>query len=245
VDQTGERKSTVSVGRKVIWGLIVAQVILVVVVVLGWRGRAGSASSPLVRLETGVTAGTPLTIESGLAGALGRAREWSQDAFLFAAGMQIDWPTDPATASGSELPGNGWVLYTFASEKVGVGPGGEAATLSMMVDRMSGVLIDERELGWTELPRRRADLATYPISSSVALFAIETTDGNRYRNSCPEFRHLARVSIVPSLDGGDADWLVTYEDQRSGGRPAILVRVDAVTGQVEREEPVDGADATC
>jgi hypothetical protein len=224
----------------VLWGLIGAQLVLIGAVAFVWRQDSGGASTPLVRLDTGLPAGVSLTMESGYEAALRRAQAWAGDASLFAASMHVDWPADAAAASGSEIPGNGWVIYTFASDKRGVGPKGEAATLSMLVDRMSGVVIDEREMGWTRRPKREPRLATYPISSIVALFAAETTMGNGYRTACPQFRHLSRVSIVPPMDGVGAYWLVTYEDQRAAGQPAFKVKVDAMTGDVERDDVAVG-----
>jgi hypothetical protein len=223
-------------GRLVLWGLIGVQVALIGVAALVWQEEGGDASAPLVRLETGLPAGASLTIESGYEAVLRRAREWAEDASLFSASMQVDWPTEAVPASRSEIPGNGWVIYTFASDKRGVGPGGEAATMSMLVDRMSGVVIDEREMGWTWRPERVPAITTYPISSMVALFAAETTMGNGYRTACPQFRHLSRVSIVPAMGGVGAYWLVTYEDQRAAGQPAFRVKVDAKSGEVERDD---------
>jgi hypothetical protein len=222
--------------RLVLWGLIGAQLVLIGAVALVWRQESGGASAPLVRLETGFPAGVPLTMESGYEAAQRRAQAWAGDASLFSASMQVDWPTDAAAASGSEIPGNGWVIYTFVSGKERVGPEGEAATLSMLVDRMSGVVIDEREMGWTWRPGREPAITTYPISSTVALFAAETTMGQAYRTACPQFRHLSRVSIVPPMDGVGAYWLVTYEDQRAAGQPAFRVKVDAMSGDVERDD---------
>ncbi len=222
------------------WGLIFVQVALIATWVVEPTGGVERSHGALVRLETGGPAGAPLTIESGLQGALRRARSWSEDAYLMSVALQVDWPSDPAAASGSEIPGAGWVIYTFASGERGVGLDGEAATLSMMVDRTSGVVIDEREMGWTWRPGRGVDIATYPISSTVALFAVETTQGQAYRMACPQFRHLSRVSVVPPSGGGNAYWLVTYEDQRFGGRPEIVVRVDAMTGDIQRQEAVAG-----
>lgn len=222
--------------RIVMWGLLALQFALIGVAVLWWGQDAGGEGAPLVRLETGLPAGTPLSIESGYPAALARAKQWAADAYLFSASEQVDWPTDAAGASSSEIPGTGWVIYTFAAGTGGIGPEGKAATLSMMVDRMSGVVIDEREMGWTWKPERAPAITTYPISSIVALFAAETTMGNGYRNACPGFRHLSRISIVPAVDGGDPYWLVTYEDQRTSGRPAFRVKVDAMSGEVERDD---------
>jgi hypothetical protein len=225
--------------------LIVVQVMLLGAAMVASRRDAGGESAPLAHLETGVPVGTPLTIESGFGGALERARTWASDASLFSAGMQVDWPTDAAVAANSEIPGTGWILYTFASAKRSVGPEGEAATLSMLVDRKSGVVIDERVMGWTWRPSRKVELTTYPISSTVALFAAEATQGNRYRVACPQFRHLSRVSIVASVNGANAYWLVTYEDQRSAGEPGQSVRVDAISGQIERQDRDAADNGTC
>src|SRR5215213_6959732 len=172
--------------RVLLLGLIVAQVALFGVVALEWRHDSGGASAPLVRLEMGLPAGVPLTIESGFNAALRRAQGWSADAYLVSTGMQVDWPTNAAAANSSEIPGAGWVIYAFAAGKRGVGPEGKAATLSMLVDRMSGVVIDEQEMGWRWQPDQAPLLTTYPISSTVALFAAETTMGNAYRTACPE-----------------------------------------------------------
>jgi hypothetical protein len=222
--------------RIVLGCLIVFQVVLLAVALVVVRRDASGERSPLVRLETGVPPGDPLTIESALPAALARARSWAADAELFSAGMQVDWPSDAATAGSSEIPESGWLLYTFASPSRAVGPAGKAATLSMIVDRTSGVVIDEQEMGWTWAAGRAPAVATYPISSVVALFAADTTAGNAYRIACPEFRHLSRLTIEPAVDGADPYWLVTYEDERSAGQAAVSVRVDAVSGQVEREQ---------
>ncbi len=224
--------------RIILWSLFGLQLVLIGAVALVWRQDSGGTTAPLVRLDTGLPAGVPLTMESGYEAALRRAQTWAGDATLFSAGMQVDWPMDDVAASGSEIPGNGWVIYTFASDKRGVGPDGEAATMSLLVDRMSGVVIDEREMGWTWRPERMPYLTTYPISSTVALFAAEATMGNSYRTGCPRYRHLSRVSIVPPMDGVEAHWLVTYEDQRAAGQPAFKVKVNAMSGEVERDDVV-------
>jgi hypothetical protein len=193
-----------------------------------------AARTPLDRVESGVPAGTPLAIESVLPAATRRAQAWSPGAYLFAAAMQVDWPADPSGAASSELPAGGWVLLTFASEKEELGPEGRAATLSMLIDRMSGVVIDERDIGWTWGPRSL--VATYPISSTVALFAADVSVGHTYRTLCPQFRHLSRVSLVQRDDTGGAYWLVTYEDARTSGRPDLEIQIDAVSGQVQRDD---------
>src|SRR5262245_29134554 len=84
--------------------LILLQAVLVVAALVGSMRGADGESSPLVRLETGVPAGVPLTIESGFPGALARAQNWAPDSELFSTGMQVDWPTDAVAAGSSEIP---------------------------------------------------------------------------------------------------------------------------------------------
>jgi hypothetical protein len=200
-------------------------------------------SDQLVRLETGVPPGTALSIETALPGALIYAREWADDAYLFATSMQIDWPTEPGKASSTELPNAGWIIYTFGSAR--------DETLSIMVDRLSGAVFDEQRMKWSGRPSRQIVNTTYPISSTTALFATETSLGAAFRQACPEFRHISRVSFVPQ--GSDADgaegvggyWLVSYEDSRTVGRPAFTVRIDAENGAVDREDISTDEVANC
>ena len=96
-----------------------------------------------------------------------------------------------------------------------------------------------------------AGVLSVPVSEKAAIytnlfpFLAETTVGNAYRNACPLYRHLSRLSIVPELDGRGAHWLVTYEDARAAGRPALEVRVDAMSGDVEREDAAPDGDSGC
>src|SRR5262245_41077210 len=90
--------------RVLMLGVLLAQIARFGVVALAWRRDSGGESAPLVRLETGLPVGVPLTIESGFDGALRRAQAWSADAYLLSTGMQVDWPTDAAAAISSEIP---------------------------------------------------------------------------------------------------------------------------------------------
>jgi hypothetical protein len=207
-----------------------------------WRHGVQPATAKFSRLETGVPAGVPLTIESGLTAATERARAWSPEASLFAVGMQLEWPTEGAGVTSHEIPGGGWIIYTFASGRGGNG----RATLSLMVDRVSGVVVDEREERWSWDPRRRLDLATYPISSTVALYATELGIGGAYRAACPTMRHLTRVSAMPAEEpNGHPQWVVTYEDERFPSNPGVLARIDAVDGTVDRVVEPPAGERSC
>jgi hypothetical protein len=210
----------------------------VVLLALGlWRelddGREGVR---IERLETGVPHGTSLSIETAIDAATRRAQGWAENAFLFAAAVQVDWPKEPGEAADSGLPESGWVLLTFGTESGGEGSKGEGASLSLLVDRVSGAILDEREMAWGRAPTRRLDITTYPISSTISLFAADLSIGNKYRAACPQFRHLSRASFAAEPDGNGAYWLVTYEDSRSAGRPELRIEIDAMSGEVTRDD---------
>lgn len=228
----------------VLASLVIVQLLMLVPKVVADRSETRGELKTLTRLETGLPAGAPLMIETGLAGALTYAQTWQPDAFLFAASMQIDWPNSLPNASSSDIPQSGWILYTFGSS--------DDETLSIMVDRISGVVIGEQRVEWSGTPARRIPQTTYPISSITAIFATETTIGATYRIACPEFRNLSRVSFVPfqasDRDQGNADggfWVVSYEDTRSLGRPAFVVRIDATNGSVDRSRVSPGGIPSC
>jgi hypothetical protein len=221
---------------------VLAQVALVIAGIAAWRGGARSATATFARLDTSAPPGVSLTIESGLAAATERARAWSPNAWLFAVSMQLDWPTAGAAVASHEIPGGGWINYTFASDR---GDGG-GATLSIMVDRLSGVVLDEREERWSWGPTRWLDLTTYPISSTVALYATELGTGGTYRSVCPDKRHLTRISAIPAAGPErHAQWVVSYEDDRFPSNPGVLARIDAVTGTVVRVVDPTPGERSC
>lgn len=240
-----KRVTTKPGGTQVLIALIVVQIALVVPSSARWLHDRGTPRGDLVRLDTGVPAGVALTIETGAEGALAYARQWATDAYLFGAAMQIDWPTKQTAAASSEIPDSGWIIYTFGTSR--------DETMSILVDRRSGAVFDEQHMTWTSQPARRISNTTYPISSTTALFATEAIVGATYRQACPTYRHLSRVSLVPSdvLAGevGTGEqrgyWLVSYEDSRSLGRPAFTVRVDAQKGDVNREDVFLDGTSTC
>jgi hypothetical protein len=233
-----------SPARWLVAGLLVVEVAFFGVTAARWRSGTDAQSMVLRRLDASLPAGVSLTVESAVAAAQREATAWAPDAFLFAAGMQVDWPED-AAAKSSEIPGGGWILLTFASRQQRGDLGTQGATLSMMIDRASGLVIGERAGSWAGRPARRIDLTTYPISSTVALFASELTTGNAYRAECPQFRHLSRVSLVPALNAQNGYWVVTYEDERAAGRPEVEIRVDAASGQVTHVLDADPTTDPC
>lgn len=231
--------------RPLIVALVCVQIALLA---FGLRHVPAGLSDPaksFTSLQTGLPSGIPLTIEDGAAVALGRAQQWSGDATLFAVSMQIDWPTEMPQAGSADIPTGGWVIYTFGSSKPGDLPGSQGSTLSLMVDRQSGIVLDEREIGWSETPARHLDFSGLPISSTVALFAGELTAGTSYRTTCPKYRNLSRLALVPGSQTAHPTWVVTYEDDRLGGQPAITIQIDAQTGDVQQQSGAVANELPC
>jgi hypothetical protein len=209
---------------------------------LGWfiLTRPDGGLGTAARLDPAPPAGVPLTIENGFPGAEALARRWSADARLFSVSMQIEWPADGGEAT-TDIPATGWIIYTFAAARPGPGAGARAATLSIMVDRQSAIVVGQEVVGWTTVPERTISPTAYPVGSWVALLATELTGGSAYRSACPAFRRLSRVGLATTNRSDNPHWVVTYEDWRNLSQPGVLVRVDALTGQVEHirsgEEP--------
>lgn len=209
---------------------------------LGWFFLTGpdAGLGAAARLDPAPPPGVPLTIETGLPGAEALARRWSADARLFSVSMQIEWPADGGGAA-TDIPPTGWIIYTFAAPRPGRGADARATTLSIMVDRQSAIVVGQEVVGWTAMPARTISPIAYPVGSWVALLATELTGGSAYRSACPAFRRLSRVGLAIGDRGDNPHWVVTYEDWRNLGQPGVLVRVDALTGQVEHvrsgEEP--------
>jgi hypothetical protein len=198
------------------------------------RDRDGDTGPTLVRLDPDRPPGTPLSVEEGFPAALARARQWNPEAWLFNVQAQIDWPADPDQAKTPDLPAGGWIIYLFAAPRDDFGDRGEV--LSLMVDRASGIVLATDITPWTKPPERRLDLPSYPVSSVVALYAAELTGGADYRLSCPQFRHLMRLSLAADATAATPRWVVTYDDDRTPGRAGLRVEVDARSGEITRTE---------
>ncbi len=215
--------------------LLLAQVVLLLTGAWLWqRDRDVDPGPTLVRLDPNRVPGAPLTVEAGYPAALARAQIWHPSAWLFGVQVQIDWPADAGQAGERDLPASGWILYLFAAPREDFGDRG--AVLSLMVDRASGVVIATDVTRWTKPPARRLDLPSYPVSSSVALYAAELTGGAEFRLACPQHRRVMRLSLSSEAASTNPRWVVTYEDDRDPGRVALRVEIDTRTGEITRTE---------
>lgn len=215
--------------------LLLAQVALLLTGAWLWqRDRDGDPGPALVRLDPNRDPGAPLTVEAGYPAALARAQQWNPGAWLFGVQVQIDWPADAVQAGETDLPASGWIIYLFAAHREDFGDRG--VVLSLMVDRASGVVIATDVTPWTRSPARKLDLPSYPVTSSVALYAAELTGGAEFRLACPQHRRVMRLSLSPGAASAHPRWVVTYEDDRAPGRAELRVEVDAQTGEITRTE---------
>jgi hypothetical protein len=203
----------------------------------------------------------PLTLETGYPLVAERARGWDEQARLILVSGQLDWPLDVPPGPLRELPGGGWLTYVFVRDREG-----QAESLSMLVERYSGTVVQERVAPWGgPAPAGNLDLLALPTSSTDAVVAAEAAGGTEFRRACPGARHQTRISLgvaEPARDGaGGSDsaatpetapdqgergspaaerdeliWILGYRDVRDEGRAPLLVSVGASTGAVTVEE---------
>lgn len=178
---------------------------------------------------------SPATLESGLSLALARAQTWNSGAQLVTANGQVDWPEDVPATAPRELPGGGWLTYVFAVPDPDH-PQALLPTYTIKVERFSADIVDEQPLvPGIPMPPAAPLLGGYPISSTQASLLAEELGGTEYRRVCPLQRHLTRISL-DTTDPAAHRWTITYRDDRFPDRHAMLVRIDANTGEVDGPE---------
>jgi len=100
------------------------------------------------------------------------------------------------------------------------------------MERSRGTIVAEEPLvPGIPMPPAAPLLGAYPISSTRALLLAEEWGGTAYRHVCPLQRHLTRISLDTTNPAAHR-WIVTYRDDRFRDRSAMLVRIDAETGEV-------------
>jgi len=167
-------------------------------------------------------------LEAGVAAAGRQAEAWQSGAGggLLSASMQVDWPWDPPPARPRTLPPTGWLTVVLLAPADS--EGGETASLSLVIDRLTGEIVAQDVVAWPTAP----PLPPRPspaVDSATALLAAEGAGGTNFRRACPIERHASRVSLLAAA-GADPVWLVTYEDARQPARAGLEVRVDAGSG---------------
>jgi hypothetical protein len=214
--------------------LLVAQIALAGLGVWAWRSAGASGPEPLTEPPPGpaTDAQLPATVESAYPAALARAQAWRDDARLLHVSAELMWPREAQSSAVSQLPDGGWLLFVFVAPWDRFGGNEDAATLTLLVDRRSGSIYGETALGWEEAPALPAPLvATYPVSSTVAVVIAEAHGGATFRRACPDVRWDSRIGLDVTSDGKPI-WTVTYRDDRVADKNSLTVRIDASTGAV-------------
>jgi len=185
-------------------------------------------------------ANRPTSIESAMVAGSVVARRWSGDSVLMTASVQVDWPWE-VTAGEEDVAPGGWVFLTYRTTDEQTGE-----TLSVVVERLSGRVVSVEEVEWETPPTTEVRVGPDFSTSLDAVRAAEDTIGQRYRQDCPDRRHLTRVSLTnqPRSDQADGGiWLVTYDDTAEPTRNVVSVIVDAGSGRVididDRSLPCD------
>jgi hypothetical protein len=174
-----------------------------------------------------------LTIESAAPLAEPVARQWNPSATLIGAVMRVEWPREGAGPT-TAVPDDGLIILTYAA-------GDEA--LSLLIDRVSGIIFGSETTEWSEGVSQPLPLTAVQRSSTVAVLAADVSAGNLYRSACPEFRNRTTVHLLtPTASMPNPAWLVAYEDERHRDQSDLVLRVDAVTGDIA---DVRRGDLTC
>ncbi len=237
-------------GTRLLWGLLALQVALGATGVGVWRAIEGSGPPAPVPAVGGVPIAAPAGLEEGEEIARQRARAWRDGAELLSATMQVDWPWEVAQGPAGGLPPTGWATYVFVAPwEPGWGRWEEAASLTVLIDRLSGEVAAQSTLAWEEAPApRQAPFAAPAVTSTAAALVAEAVGGTEFRRACPERRHLSRVSLLgPGTEGLPAHWLITYEDTANPGRHGLRLRIDATSAatlEMAQEAPGCGEVGT-
>ncbi len=219
-------------GAGILLGIFGLQLIFGIAGAAVWL--AGRLADPAVLPELTQVADPgagPATLESALPVAHSRARLWNERAELVAVSAQFDWPLEVPPDPPTAVPAGGWLTYVFSVPNPDRAEG-DLPTFTVRIERHRASVVDERvvEPGIRQ-PASPPLLNTYPTNSSQALLLAEQHGGTVFRRGCPPERSLSRISL-DTTDPLKHRWTITYLDARSPDQNALLVRVDAQTGEV-------------
>jgi hypothetical protein len=216
-----------------IGALLVLQLLLAAGALAVWIWTPDQPPLPPLPAATAPLVGSGATYESALPLALEHARAWLPEAILLNASMQVDWPWDVPPGATRELPGTGWLTYAFVApwDPPGRPPG--AASLGLVIERLSGAIVSQESEGWEEAPEFRSPPPPATVDSVRATLRAEQEGGTAFRRECPQYRHLTRtIPVAAGRTDLPQHWVVIYEDSRAPEKHGLLFRIDAQTGRV-------------
>jgi hypothetical protein len=232
--------------RGLIGALLVVQVLLAVLA-LGisiWTPKAPPV--PATPAATAPRSGSGATYESALPLAQAQADAWLPGAVLLNASMQVDWPWDVPPGEPTGIPGTGWLTYTFIAPWQAPGRPPGAASLGVVIERLSGAVVNQESTGWEEAPEYRAPPPPAAIDSTAATLRAERAGGTEFRRACPQYRHLSRIfPVAAGRTEYPQHWVVIYEDSRVPDQHGLMLRIDGASGKVlDRESAAPGCETT-
>jgi len=219
--------------RNAIAALLIVQVALAIVALGVWIWTPDAPALPSLPTATAPLVDGGATYESALPLAQGQADAWLPGAVLLNAAMQVDWPWSVEGEEAEEIPPTGWLNYTFVApwQPPGRPPG--AASLSVVIERLSGAVVTQDTLGWEEAPQFHATPAAAEIDATEATLRAEAEGGTAFRRECPQFRHLTRTfPVAAGRTEWPQHWVIVYEDNRVPEQHGLMLRIDAETGDV-------------
>jgi hypothetical protein len=239
-EQRGRRR------RQVIAVLLGAQVLLAAIALSVWVWTPDRPVLPPLPVESAPLAGSGATYESALPLAQAQADAWLPGAILLNASMQVDWPWSVPSGTPTAIPGTGWLTYAFIApwDPPGRPPG--AASLGVVIERLSGQVVTQDTEGWEQAPEFRPPPPPAAIDSTEATLRAEEAGGTAFRRECPQFRHLSRTfPVAAGRTEWPLHWVVIYEDTRILDKHGLLLRIDAESGEMlDREGDAPDCSAT-
>jgi hypothetical protein len=213
--------------------LLAVQVLLAALALAVWVWTPEAPPLPPTPRATAPLSGSGATLESALPLAQAQADAWLPDAVLLNAAMQVDWPWSVPEDPPQAIPGTGWLTYAFVApwDPPGRPPG--AASLGVVIERLSGEVVSQDTEGWEEAPELRPPPPPAEIDSTEATLLAEATGGTNFRRACPQYRHLSRtLPVAAGRTEWPQHWVVIYEDSRAPEKHGLLLRIDAESGEV-------------
>jgi hypothetical protein len=230
---SGKQRSSWSARHKAIAALLGAQVLLAAVALGVWVWTPDRPALPPLPAGSAPLSGSGATYESALPLAQAQADAWLPGAILLNASMQVDWPWSAPSGTPTAIPGTGWLTYAFIApwDPPGRPPG--AASLGVVIERLTGQVVTQETEGWEQAPEFRPPPPLAAIDSTEATPRAEEAGGTAFRRECPQFRHLSRTfPVAVGRTEWPLHWVVIYEDTRVPDKHGLLLRIDAETGEV-------------
>src|SRR3954454_9474687 len=170
--------------RKTVVTLLAAQVALALIALGVWIWTPDAPALPPIPRTTAPLDGTGATLESALPLAQPQADAWLPDAVLLNASMQVDWPWTVPPEPPREIPGTGWISYAFLAPWYPPGRPAGGASLSVVVERLSGAIVSQETDGWEQAPQLQPPPPMSSVDATAATLVAEAAGGTAFRRAC-------------------------------------------------------------